>query len=204
VRASEGKIGVMAFAVLLAAPALAHGQAQSTGTTSSAPASSKPSSFKLSSSPAKAGAPSRAVRAGSATKAKAAPLDPGLRRGTEEGGAKAASTLPPVATPTPAGTPPQPIGRVADWFEADSYPPQARAKAQEGQTVYAVDLDAQGRILRCNVVQSSGSDLLDSTTCTQVISNGRFRPARDAAGKPVAGRYQGSMRWKLVDGPASE
>lgn len=115
--------------------------------------------------------------------------------------APAAAPLPvPPAPPPPAGTPPQPIGRVADWFEADSYPPQARAKSQEGLTVYALDIDAQGRVMGCNIVETSGSDLLDSTTCTQVISNGRFRPARDAAGRAVPGRYQGQMRWKLVEG----
>ncbi|MBX9797573.1 energy transducer TonB [Sphingomonas sp.] len=117
--------------------------------------------------------------------------------------AKPAEAPPPPA-PEPAGTKAEPIGRVADWFPPDAYPTQARAKGQEGLTVFALDLDARGRITGCNIVQTSGSDLLDSTTCTQLITNGRFKPARDAAGKPVPGRYQSSMRWKLVEGAAVE
>lgn len=194
--AVEGKIGLMALAAMLAQPALAEGQAKPAGVAQAGPASS----------PAKAGVQSRTKRHAGGTKAAGAPLDPSLRRGSGEGSPAKAPGAAPAATPAPApvGTPPEPVGRVADWFPADAYPPQARAKSQEGQTVYAVELDPAGRIVRCNVVQSSGSDLLDSTTCTLVISNGRFRPARDAAGKPVVGRYQGSMRWKLVEGPSSE
>lgn len=106
--------------------------------------------------------------------------------------------------PAPAGTDPQPIGKVADWFPQDSYPPQALKLGQEGRTVFALDLDAMGRITGCHIVESSGSDLLDSTTCTQAIINGRFRPARDAQGRPVAGRWRSAMRWQLTGGAADE
>lgn len=117
--------------------------------------------------------------------------------------AKASSPGPLAAAPAPApintGTPPQPIGNVIDWFPADAYPAQARAAGQEGRTAFALDIDALGRITQCRVLQSSGSDLLDSATCTQAIINGRFRPARDAAGKPVARAWQSSMRWQLAE-----
>ncbi len=119
-----------------------------------------------------------------------------------------APSVAPAPTPTPAtvdpGTPPQPIGNVADWFPADAYPPQARAAGQEGRTAFALDIDALGRITQCRVLQSSGSDLLDSATCTQAIINGRFRPARDAAGKPVARAWQSSMRWQLAERATDE
>lgn len=190
-RSGEGKICAAVLVMALGAPTF--GQVP-TGRTASAP----PTAASSPASPAKAGAQARTVRTRRAPKPAGAPPRPGpSQAGTESSLANA-----PVPA-APAGTPPQPIGRVAEWFPADSYPPKARAKSEEGKTVYAVDLDAQGRVLRCNIVQSSGSDLLDSTTCTQVISNGRFRPARDAGGKPVPGRYQGSMRWQLVEGAAS-
>ncbi len=115
--------------------------------------------------------------------------------------AKPAEPAPPAP---PVGTRPEPIGRLGDWFPPESYPTQARARGQEGQTVFALDLDARGRITNCTIVQSSGSDLLDSTTCAQLISNGRFKPARDAEGKPVPGRFQSAMRWKLVEGVTAE
>lgn len=111
-----------------------------------------------------------------------------------------APTPTPMPTPVASGTDPQPVGALADWFPADSYPPQARAKGIEGRVTFALDIDALGRITQCHVVEGSGSDLLDSATCTQAIINGRFRPGRDAAGKPVAKPWRSTMRWKLAEG----
>lgn len=117
--------------------------------------------------------------------------------------AKAPVPVPaPTPTPTPAssGTDPQPIGNIGDWFPADSYPPQARALGLEGRIVFTLDIDARGRITQCHILEGSGSDLLDSATCTQAIINGRFRAGRDAAGNPVAKAWKSSMRWKLAAG----
>ncbi|MBA4049361.1 MAG: hypothetical protein C0476_12560 [Sphingomonas sp.] len=130
-------------------------------------------------------------------------------RSSAAGAKPAAKVTPPAPAavapaPVDSGTPPQPIGSVADWFPADAYPPQARAAGQEGRTAFALDIDALGRITQCRVLQSSGSDLLDSATCTQAIINGRFRPARDAAGKPVARAWQSSMRWQLAERATDE
>lgn len=113
-----------------------------------------------------------------------------------------AAPAPPPA-PAPSGTDPEPIGNIADWFPADSYPPQARTLGLEGRVVFALDIDALGRITQCHVIEGSGSDLLDSATCTQAIINGRFRAGRDAAGKPVAKSWRSTMRWKLAQGAAA-
>jgi len=115
-----------------------------------------------------------------------------------------APAKPAVATPTPkppaADEPPSPspIGSPGAWFPPDAYPPEARAAGQEGRTAFAVDVDAQGRVVACNIIGSSGSPLLDTTTCSLVIANGRFTPARGKDGKAVAGVWQSAMRWKLV------
>jgi len=95
-------------------------------------------------------------------------------------------------TPTPT-----PIGNPLNWFPPESYPPAAKAAGAEGRTVFSVDVDAQGRVTSCNILQSSGTALLDSTTCALVVTNGHFKPAVDAAGKPVAGVWKSTMRWQL-------
>lgn len=107
----------------------------------------------------------------------------------------------PAPVPEPPAPPPsaRPIGNPGDWFPRDSYPPAAKAAGQEGRTQFSVDIDAAGRITGCNIIQSSGSELLDSTTCIQLISNGRFSPARDKNGKPVAGTWSSAMRWELKE-----
>lgn len=115
----------------------------------------------------------------------------------------AAPSAPPVAAPAELPQP-KPIGSPGDWFPPESYPSAAKVAGQEGRTEFALDVDAAGRIMTCNIVQSSGSELLDSTTCSQLILNGRFEPARDASGKPVASKWHSAMRWRLVQGGGEE
>lgn len=117
-----------------------------------------------------------------------------------------------AATPVPAAAPANemasgvtPIGSPGEWFPIESYPPEARAASQEGRTHFSLDIDAAGRITGCNILESSGSDLLDSTTCSQLILNGRFKPAMDRSGKPMRGTWKSAMRWQLADAePAKE
>lgn len=112
----------------------------------------------------------------------------------------------PVAPPLPEGPPrATPIGNPGDWFPPEAYPPEARASGAQGRTGFSLEIDAAGRIMSCNIVASSGSAILDQTTCSQLIANGRFMPARDSNGKAVPGVWTSGMRWKLtVDDLATE
>jgi protein TonB len=101
------------------------------------------------------------------------------------------------ASPASAGVGATPVGNPGAWFPADAYPPEAKAKGEQGRTAFTLDLDTQGRITSCNITQSSGSPLLDSTTCNLLVTNGRFKPAHDAAGKAVAGTWSSAMVWRL-------
>lgn len=97
----------------------------------------------------------------------------------------------------------EPIGNPGDWFPPESYPPDARIASQEGRTEFSLDIDSAGRITGCNIIGTSGSDLLDSTTCSQLILNGRFKPARDRNGKAMPGKWNSAMRWQLSDADAA-
>jgi len=113
-------------------------------------------------------------------------------------GAQSAPTAPaasPAAPAEPLGTP---IGNPSTWFPADAYPPAAKAAGIQGRTAFVVDLDAQGRITECDIAQSSGSPLLDSTTCALLVTNGRFKPAHDASGRAVPGIWRSAMIWQLA------
>jgi TonB family protein len=95
-----------------------------------------------------------------------------------------------------------PIGNPGDWFPADAYPPEAKAAGMQGRTAFQLDIDDKGRITSCNITSSSGSPLLDSTTCALLVTNGRFAPARGADGRAVPGSWSSAMVWKLtVDTP---
>ncbi|OYY66957.1 MAG: hypothetical protein B7Y49_01455 [Sphingomonas sp. 28-62-11] len=114
--------------------------------------------------------------------------------------AKVAAKAPSASAPAdPVATGVTPIGNPGDWFPLDSYPPEARIASQEGRTQFSLDIDAAGRITGCNIIESSGSDLLDSTTCSQLIANGQFKPALDSNGNPVKGTWKSAMRWRLSD-----
>lgn len=110
----------------------------------------------------------------------------------------------PAAPAAPAGKGPEPIGEIASWFPEDSYPPAARAAGQAGRTAFSLDIDPMGRVTGCNIIETSGSELLDSTTCSQAILNGRFKPARDTSGRAVPGRWVSAMRWQLAEGRSDE
>ena len=112
--------------------------------------------------------------------------------------AKATKTVEPAPASidtTPKATP---IGSPASWFPADAYPPQAKAAGLQGRTAFTLDLDDKGRITSCNITTSSGSPLLDSTTCTLLVTNGRFQPARNTQGQPIAGTWSSAMVWQLT------
>lgn len=135
----------------------------------------------------------------------------GQKRSTATGARRVAPK--PTVTPKPTATPTaavaevplaRPIGNPGDWFPIESYPPEARVAGQEGRTAFALDIDARGRITECHIVKTSGSELLDSTTCSQLIANGRFTPATDTNGRPVAGQWRSAMRWQLQAGGVEE
>lgn len=108
----------------------------------------------------------------------------------------------PVSPVTPASSP-EPAGDPASWLRLEDYPPEVRATVEQRRTVFSLSIDDRGRILQCNILESSGSPLRDSTTCGLLISNGSFKPARDAAGRAVAGTWQSGVRFSLQD-PAEQ
>jgi periplasmic protein TonB len=95
------------------------------------------------------------------------------------------------------GPSPTPLGSPSQWISNADYPPAASAAGQEGRTVFALDVDNKGRVTGCRIIQSSGSPLLDNTTCSSMVVNARFKPARGTDGKPVASAWQSAMQWKL-------
>ncbi|KQM64940.1 hypothetical protein ASE75_07680 [Sphingomonas sp. Leaf17] len=111
--------------------------------------------------------------------------------------------VPPVTvTPTPApmslSAGVSPRGNQGDWFPQDSYPAAARREGAEGRVSVTVGIGVNGRVTDCRVVSSSGNADLDGATCRLATRNGRFTPARDADGQPVASSFTlRNVRWQL-------
>src|SRR6185312_1055615 len=84
----------------------------------------------------------------------------------------------------------------ASWFSADDYPAEAQRKGIEGRSGFEVDVDTQGKPTACRITHSSGSPILDQTTCDVVLKRAQFEPAM-SHGHAVAGRYSQTATWKL-------
>lgn len=111
----------------------------------------------------------------------------------------------PPVVPTPPSPPPVSLARGAQvrgdqggWFPQDGYPAAARRAGAEGRVSVSVEVGANGRVVDCQVVGSSGDDELDAATCRLATRNGRFEPARDGQGNKVAARLNlRPVRWTL-------
>lgn len=95
---------------------------------------------------------------------------------------------------TPAGDP-------ASWISDADYPVAAKAARQSGVVGFVLTVDGDGTVSDCTVTQSSGSKLLDSTTCKLVSRRARFVAARDAENEPAAARWASRISWTLPPAP---
>ena len=103
--------------------------------------------------------------------------------------------------PPPAATPPAPP---SDWppfsrFSDDDYPAAAMRGDEQGTTRYRIQIGADGRVSRCTITGSSGSNALDQTTCRIVRARTRFAPARDSRGRPVTDTREGEVTWRMEE-----
>lgn len=93
-----------------------------------------------------------------------------------------------------------PRGNQGDWFPPDSYPAAAQRAGAEGLVSLRVAVGTNGRVTDCSVTASSGNADLDNATCRLAKRNGRFEPARDAEGQPVASSATlRNVRWRLTE-----
>ncbi len=109
---------------------------------------------------------------------------------------------PPAAPPAPP--PPRftakgavPKGNPSNWANANDYPSRALREEKEGVTRIRVSVSPDGRVASCDVTGSSGSDELDSATCSLITRRARFTPAMDGEGQPTAGSWTGAIRWQI-------
>jgi TonB family protein len=112
---------------------------------------------------------------------------------------------------TPA-VPLPPEGEVADppnaalpmLFSTEDYPPSALRSGEQGTVTFLLKIGVDGLVKDCSIAESSGSPILDSTTCRLLTTRARFSPARNARRKPVEDTYRARIRWVLPDDSEDE
>jgi protein TonB len=94
-------------------------------------------------------------------------------------------------------TPPRPISPIAMLVSTDDYPAAALRAEEEGTTQVRLTIAPGGRVSNCQMSISSGSPALDRATCRILRSRGRFHPALDRKKRPVIGRFEARISWRL-------
>ncbi|MET0309295.1 MAG: energy transducer TonB [Sphingomonas sp.] len=95
----------------------------------------------------------------------------------------------------PAG--PMPRSAPTSWITPADHPAEGLRSGQQGDVSFTLDVDATGRVSDCTITRASGFSVLDRATCWLVQRRGRFTPATDAAGNPVAGAWPDHFNWTL-------
>lgn len=83
------------------------------------------------------------------------------------------------------------------WITTDDYPAAALRQGTTGTVVIAATIGTDGRVHGCEVTRSSGSALLDDTTCRLYARRAHFTPASDADGNPIAAQRTDRFRWQI-------
>lgn len=99
--------------------------------------------------------------------------------------------------PAPPPTRATPLGDPAMWVNSDDYPIAAMADEVEGMTGFILDVGPDGHVTGCTIAISSGSDILDETTCKVMSARARFSPAKDRKGRPVPDHISRRITWRL-------
>ena len=119
-----------------------------------------------------------------------------------------AVNLTPIAAPPAPPAPPAPAapvvskaagakGNPAEWISQDDYPPSSLRGNEEGTSAIAWTINTQGRVENCRTTSSSGSAALDRAACQAITRRGRYTPAQDASGNPIATSSSRRVVWKI-------
>lgn len=94
-------------------------------------------------------------------------------------------------------TPPRPINR-GNWVQADDYPLEAAKFGLAGKVRFRLDIDPQGHVTGCEILQSAGP-VLDAVSCRVLVKRARFEPARGSSGQAAASTYESQITWAVPE-----
>lgn len=109
-----------------------------------------------------------------------------------------------VSSPSVASNSPKATrlrGNPGKFFGPDNYPPEAIYRREQGRVVALLMIDTYGKVVSCQVAESSNSESLDKTTCDIALRDLTFEPPTDRKGRPLASSYALPVRWVLPSGP---
>ncbi|MEG3178523.1 energy transducer TonB [Sphingomonas sp. RB3P16] len=88
-------------------------------------------------------------------------------------------------------------GNPGEWITADDYPAAALAAKLQGDSVIFWTIGEDGAVHDCRTLYSSGSEILDQAACSAITRRGRYTPAIDKQGRPIAIHDSRHVVWQL-------
>lgn len=114
--------------------------------------------------------------------------------------AQAPAPEPAAAQAEPKGSKarkPRPRNEPLAWVTDADYPQGAVATAVQGRTGFTLVIGTDGKVLRCDVTETSGSALLDQTACRLISQRALFWPGRGPNGKARADTWTSAVNWVM-------
>ena len=88
--------------------------------------------------------------------------------------------------------------RLNSYFSPDDYPARADRQEEQGAVRFDLAIGTDGRVSNCLVTRSSGSAVLDRSTCRILTRRLRYqRIDRPGAWRTAAASDRGIVRWTL-------
>ena len=87
------------------------------------------------------------------------------------------------------------LEQIAGEITPRDYPKRLREAGIGGTVGLSFRVEANGRVSRCSVTQSSGVPELDALTCRLIIQRFRYRPSTDRFGRPIPDTIDGEHEW---------
>jgi protein TonB len=87
------------------------------------------------------------------------------------------------------------LEQIAGEITPRDYPRRLREDGIGGTVGLSFRVEANGRVSRCSVTQSSGVPELDALTCRLIIQRFRYRPSTDRFGRPIPDTIDGEHEW---------
>jgi len=128
------------------------------------------------------------------------PLDEGLAftpGPVEIGNGGLGIELPAPPLPDPIAASPR--NAPGGWITDRDYKTRWIREGREGVAKFRLDVSASGRVSNCEVVGSTGHNVLDLATCRLISKRARFEPARDSSGAKVSGTFTSSVNWQIPE-----
>jgi TonB family protein len=91
----------------------------------------------------------------------------------------------------------KPVYKLWQVLSDSDYPDQALREEDAGKASVLLMVDETGKVADCLLQHTSGNASLDAQTCIAFRNRARFKPALDAAGKPLRSVYHQAVSWRI-------